>query len=86
MKADCRLVDGETKHEHPLPGICFLRGDSVGILVALVCKEEKQVYSLLVEQPRLVLHRKSYLYSLSRTFIYAFVLIVEGYRLVKCRV
>lgn len=41
------------KSDAPLPGICFLRGNSVAILVALVCEDTK-VYSLLVEQPRSV--------------------------------
>ena len=47
----------------PLPGICFLRGSAVSILVALFCSnhndnnddtehQQQQVYSLLVEQPR----------------------------------
>ena len=59
INADCTLVDGTTHHEHRLPGICFLRGSSVAILVALICEEEEEeegengeVYSLLVEQPR----------------------------------
>ena len=53
IKADCTLIDGVTKHENRLPGICFLRGGSVAILVALVCEDEgNKVYSLLVEQPR----------------------------------
>ena len=55
IKADCTLVDGATHHQHRLPGICFLRGGAVGILVALVCEEEGgKVYSLLVDQPRYV--------------------------------
>jgi hypothetical protein len=53
INADCALVDGETHHEHRLPGICFLRGDSVAILVALICADENnKAYSLLVKQPR----------------------------------
>ena len=53
IKADCRLVDGTTQHEHRLPGICFLRGNAVAILLALFCDDGK-TYSLLVEQPRYV--------------------------------
>lgn len=45
LKADVRL-DGQR-----LPGICFLRGDAVCIFVALFC-DDHQVYSLLVQQPR----------------------------------
>ena len=53
IKADCTLIDGETHHEHRLPGICFLRGDAVAVLVALICEEEDgKVFSLLVDQPR----------------------------------
>lgn len=51
IKADCTLVDGATHHEARLPGICFLRGNAVTILVALHT-EDGQVYSLLVDQPR----------------------------------
>lgn len=41
-----------------LPGICFLRGNAVAILVALFCDDdnhnhdESSAYALLVEQPR----------------------------------
>jgi len=53
MKATSTLVDGSTHHKHQLPGICFLRGGAVAILVALICEEEDgKVYSLLVDQPR----------------------------------
>lgn len=41
---------------HNLPGICFLRGNAVAILVALFCNddddENNKIYSLLVDQPR----------------------------------
>uniref|UniRef100_A0A7S3P4I3 Nudix hydrolase domain-containing protein n=1 Tax=Amphora coffeiformis TaxID=265554 RepID=A0A7S3P4I3_9STRA len=49
IKSDCTLTDtsGETVR---LPGICFLRGNAVTILVALFCQDEQ--YALLVEQPR----------------------------------
>jgi diketogulonate reductase-like aldo/keto reductase/8-oxo-dGTP pyrophosphatase MutT (NUDIX family) len=47
------LVDGDTHHEHNLPGICFLRGNAVSIFVALHCIETGSVYSLLVDQPRI---------------------------------
>ena len=46
------------QESQPLPGICFLRGSAVSILVALFCSnndndtEHQKVYSLLVEQPR----------------------------------
>lgn len=52
IKANSTLVDGKTQHEHPLPGICFLRGGAVAILVALICREDGEVYSMLVDQPR----------------------------------
>lgn len=52
IKADCTLVDGKTLHKHRLPGICFLRGNAVAILVALHCRDDDKIYSLLVEQPR----------------------------------
>jgi ADP-sugar diphosphatase len=58
IKADCTLVDGETHHEHRLPGICFLRGNAVAIFFALYC-EDGQVYSLLVDQPRIPIGRVS---------------------------
>ena len=53
VKADCRLIDGRNHHEHRLPGICFLRGAAVAILIGLYCDDGK-TYSLLVEQPRYV--------------------------------
>jgi ADP-sugar diphosphatase len=41
------------EHSNPLPGICLLRGDSVAVLVALICQDDNRVYSLMVEQPRI---------------------------------
>ena len=35
-----------------MPGICFLRGDAVTILVSLFCQDSDEQYALLVEQPR----------------------------------
>ena len=53
IKADSTLVDGITHHQHRLPGICFLRGGAVTILVVLICEElDGQVFSVLVDQPR----------------------------------
>ena len=53
IKADSTLVDGITHHQHRLPGICFLRGGSVAILVVLICEElDGEVFSILVDQPR----------------------------------
>lgn len=54
IKSDCTLGNDlvEVKQPHHLPGICFLRGDGVSILIALHCPEEDTVYSLLVDQPR----------------------------------
>jgi ADP-sugar diphosphatase len=52
INSECTLVDGDTHHEHRLPGICFLRGNAVTILVALFC-EDGSTYSLLVDQPRI---------------------------------
>lgn len=51
INAHCTLVEGDVEHEQRLKGICFLKGDSVAILVALYC-EDGTVHSLLVEQPR----------------------------------
>jgi ADP-sugar diphosphatase len=50
----------EGDNSKPLPGICFLRGNAVSILVALFCStedgaKEDEVYSLLTEQPRVPL-------------------------------
>jgi hypothetical protein len=53
INAESFLVDGVTKFQHRLPGICFLRGGAVAILVLMICEEEDgRVYSLLVDQPR----------------------------------
>lgn len=53
LKSVCKLRDGDKLYdESPLPGICFLRGNGVSILVALCCEEDDSTYSLLVEQPR----------------------------------
>lgn len=54
IKSDCTLGNDsiEAKCHQRLPGICFLRGDAVSILVALHCSEDDSVYSLLVDQPR----------------------------------
>jgi hypothetical protein len=51
INAHCTLVEGGQERDHRMKGICFLKGDSVAILVALRC-EDGEVYSLLVEQPR----------------------------------
>jgi ADP-sugar diphosphatase len=64
VKADAFLVTEYALDEHNsdqrpalpppqrLPGICFLRGHAVTILIALHCPEENGVYGLLVDQPR----------------------------------
>lgn len=53
INAESLLVDGATDFRHRLPGICFLRGGAVAVLVLMICEEEDgQVYSLLVDQPR----------------------------------
>ena len=53
INADSSLVDGKTKYTSRLPGICFLRGGSVAVLLALICEElDGEVFSLLVDQPR----------------------------------
>lgn len=53
LNSHATLTDGKTEHEHRLPGICFLRGSSVGILVKLHCVDDGEDYSLLVDQPRI---------------------------------
>jgi ADP-sugar diphosphatase len=61
LKSHCTLVDENQEISKPLPGICFLRGHAVSILVALFCTDDNanesnnnpSVYSLLVEQPRI---------------------------------
>lgn len=53
IKAESTLVDRDTKNHHRLPGICFLRGGAVAILIVLICEEnDGEMYSLLVDQPR----------------------------------
>mmetsp|Transcript_24908 Transcript_24908/g.37851 ORF Transcript_24908/g.37851 Transcript_24908/m.37851 type:complete len:282 (-) Transcript_24908:325-1170(-) len=54
IKADVSLVVNGKEEEKKIPGIAFLRGDAVGILVALCCEDGK-VYTVLVEQPRVPL-------------------------------
>jgi len=54
LKSICKLRDGDVLYESSLPGICFLRGNGVSILVALCCEEDDTAYSLLVDQPRYV--------------------------------
>lgn len=55
LKSICKLRDANGKlYEQALPGICFLRGNGVSILVALCCNDENTTYSLLVDQPRYV--------------------------------
>lgn len=54
--ADGKIIK-EEKHDKPLPGICFLRGSAVSILVALFCGDK--VYSLLVDQPRVPIGQAS---------------------------
>jgi len=51
LKADVRLIVNGKEIPKFIPGISFLRGDSVGILLALCCEDGKK-YTLLVEQPR----------------------------------
>ncbi|GKZ00369.1 hypothetical protein MPSEU_000989900 [Mayamaea pseudoterrestris] len=71
LKADCALCNDDDDNpveqssssspsQHALPGVCFLRGDAVAILVALVCQDGEdshcsQVHCLLVEQPRIAI-------------------------------
>jgi len=55
INAHCTLVEGDAENPNKLKGICFLKGDTVTVLVALHC-EDGTVHSLLVEQPRYVLH------------------------------
>lgn len=55
IKADVRLIRDGVELDHPLPGICFLRGDAVAIFVILYCEDE--AYSLLVKQPRIPIGR-----------------------------
>ena len=54
IKTHTTLTDGDTVYDKPLPGICFLRGNAVSILVALFC-DDGRVYSLLTDQPRVPL-------------------------------
>lgn len=51
INAHCTLTEGGVEHSERLKGICFLKGDSVAVLVGLYC-EDGTVHSLLVEQPR----------------------------------
>lgn len=51
IKADVSLVVNGKEEPKKIPGIVFLRGDAVGILVTLYCENGK-VYTVLVEQPR----------------------------------
>ena len=60
INSDCTLTD-PNGDQIRLPGICFLRGVAVTILVALFCgndydenggEQQQQQYALLVEQPR----------------------------------
>lgn len=44
-----------------VPGICFLRGMGVGILVSLYCLETKEEYVILVQQPRVPLGESNFL-------------------------
>ena len=53
LSAHCVLIEGDVEHAQRLKGICFLKGDTVAVLVALHC-EDGTVHSLLVEQPRCV--------------------------------
>ena len=53
IKVESSLVDKGTNYRHRLPGICFLRGGAVAILVVLICEEDpEKIFSLLVDQPR----------------------------------
>jgi hypothetical protein len=58
LKSVSKLRDGDVLHEQELPGICFLRGNSVSILVALCC-DDGTTHSLLVEQPRVPIGQAS---------------------------
>ena len=51
INAHCTLTEGGVEHTDRLKGICFLKGDSVAVLVGLYC-DDGTVHSLLVEQPR----------------------------------
>lgn len=44
-----------TLYGKKLPGICFLRGNGVGILVSLYCSDSNEEYTILVDQPRIPL-------------------------------
>jgi ADP-sugar diphosphatase len=64
IKSHCTLnteSQQQTITHHALPGICFLRGHAVTILVALICAETNTTYSLLVDQPRVPIGQASVL-------------------------
>jgi len=46
-----KFVAKATFHGKPIPGIVFMRGGAVGVLVVLVCEEQR--WALCVRQPRL---------------------------------
>lgn len=54
VNAHCTLIEGGVEHDHRMKGICFLKGDTVAVLVVLHC-EDGTVHSLLVEQPRVAI-------------------------------
>ena len=53
VKMKCDVVNRETKK--PVPGIVFLRGDAVTILLFVVCKETGDVYVVTTKQVRVPL-------------------------------
>eukprot|EP00960_Hanusia_phi_P004568 132994-Hanusia_phi.AAC.1 len=58
FKAEAKTKDGKA-----VPGIVFMRGGAVAMLIVITCKETKKQYSLLTVQPRVPVGRAS-LYEL----------------------
>jgi ADP-sugar diphosphatase len=56
-----KLCADVTWHGKKVPGVCFLRGMGVGILVSLYCLETEEEYAILVQQPRIPLGESSML-------------------------
>lgn len=53
VKMKCEVIDRETGK--PVPGIVFLRGDSVTVLLFVVCKETGAIYVVTTQQTRVPL-------------------------------
>lgn len=59
LKAKATVFDADNLEGHALPGIIFMRGPSVAVLIVIQCGDKK--FTLLTEQARVPIGKRSFL-------------------------